>query len=109
METLLDLNRLTAEEPVGHLHTVEQRRKPTLAKETRGCLLLRWMACMKSKDGSESSSGTHHGGGNGGSGKTGATRREENERAKWTTMICAPTATRKATGPRSVARRSKMK
>jgi hypothetical protein len=41
METLLDLNRLTTEEPVGHLHTVKQRRKPTLAKETGGRLLLR--------------------------------------------------------------------
>jgi hypothetical protein len=68
MEALLDLNVLALEEVVGHLHIVEQRRKPTPAKESGGCLLLteeEWMARMKSKDGSGSSSETHHGGRNG--------------------------------------------
>jgi hypothetical protein len=72
METLLDLDSLSIEEAVGHLRVVEQRKKPTPAKEVGGRLLLteeEWMACMKTKHGSESSSGTRHGGGNGGGGK----------------------------------------
>ena len=72
METLLDLDSLSIEEAVGHLRAVEQRKKPTPAKEAGGHLLLteeEWMARMKTKHGSGSSSGTRHGGGNGGGGK----------------------------------------
>jgi hypothetical protein len=72
LETLLDLDSLSIEEAVGHLRAVEQRKKPTPAKEASGRLLLteeEWMARMKTKHGSGSSSGTCHGGGNGGGGK----------------------------------------
>jgi hypothetical protein len=72
METLLDLNSLMLEEVVGHLQAVKQWRKPTPAKESGGHLLLTevdWMAHMKTKDGSGSSSRTHPGGGNGNGGK----------------------------------------
>jgi hypothetical protein len=69
MDTLLDLDSLSIEEAVDHMRAVEQHKKPTPAKETSGRLLLteeEWMAHMKTKDGSRSSSGTCHGGGNGG-------------------------------------------
>jgi hypothetical protein len=72
METLLRLDSLLIEEAVSHLRAIEQRKKLTSAKETGGRLLLteeEWMAHMKTKDGSRSSSGTCHGGGNGGGSK----------------------------------------
>jgi hypothetical protein len=40
METLLDLDSLSIEEAIGHLCVVEQRKKPSPAKETSGRLLL---------------------------------------------------------------------
>jgi hypothetical protein len=104
MDTLLDLNSLLIEEALDHLRAIEQRKKPTPAKESDGHLLLteeEWMAHMKTKDGSGSNFGTLHGGGNGGVARPG-----ENAGVRRAMTICAPTATRKATGPRSVARRS---
>jgi hypothetical protein len=72
METLLDLDSLSIEEVVGHLCAIEQCKKLTPAKETGSHLHLteeEWMARIKTKDGSGSSSRIRHGGGNGGSGK----------------------------------------
>jgi hypothetical protein len=72
METLLDLESLSIEEAVGHLRAVEQRKKPSPAKENTGRLLLteeEWMARMKSRDGSGSSTGARRGGASGGGGK----------------------------------------
>jgi hypothetical protein len=40
METLLDLDALSIEKAVGHLHAVEQRKKPTATKDSDGRLLL---------------------------------------------------------------------
>jgi hypothetical protein len=57
METLLDLDSLSIEEAASHLRAIEQRKKPTLAKEIGSRLLLteeEWMAHMKTKDGSRS-------------------------------------------------------
>jgi hypothetical protein len=79
METLLDLNSLSIEEAVGHLHVVEQRKKPPQAKENGGRLLLtkeEWMARMKARDGSSSNSRGKNVNGNYG-GKSGAKNRGE--------------------------------
>jgi hypothetical protein len=57
METLLDLDSLSIEEAASHMRAIEQRKKPTPAKEIGGRLLLteeEWMAHMKTKDGSRS-------------------------------------------------------
>jgi hypothetical protein len=72
METLLDLESMSIEEAVGHLRAIEQRKKPSPAKENAGHLLLteeEWMARMKSRDGSGSSTGARRGGARGGGGK----------------------------------------
>jgi hypothetical protein len=109
METLLDLDSLSIEEAVGHLLAVEQRKKTTPTKEAGGRLLLteeEGMARMKTKHGSGSSFGTHHGGGNGDGGKNRGGKAGENARARRAATMCAPTAARKATRPRNVTRRS---
>jgi hypothetical protein len=67
------------------------------------------MACMKTKDGSRSSSETHHGGRNGGGGKNRGGKARGNARAGRGAMMCVPIAARKATGPKNIARRSAMR
>jgi hypothetical protein len=72
METLLDLDSLSIEEAVGHLHAVEQCKKPSPAKETNGRLLLtkeEWLARMKTHDGSGSDASARTSIGNKSSGK----------------------------------------
>jgi hypothetical protein len=74
METLLDLESLSIKEAIGHLRAVEQRKKPSPAKENADRLLLtkeEWMARMKSRDGSGSSTGAHRGGASGGKNRGG--------------------------------------
>jgi hypothetical protein len=72
METLLNLDVLTIEEAVGHLHAVEQRKKLPSSKDSEGRLLLtkeEWMACMKTCDGSGSFAAAHGGGSSNDGGK----------------------------------------
>jgi hypothetical protein len=40
MEMLLDLDAMSIEEAVGHLRTVEQRKKPLSSKDSDGHLFL---------------------------------------------------------------------
>jgi hypothetical protein len=86
--------------------------KSTSARETGDRLLLteeEGMARMKTKDGSRSSSETHHGGRNGGGGKNRGGKARGNARAGWGAMMCVPIVARNAIGSRNVARRSAMR
>jgi hypothetical protein len=74
MEMLLDLDALSIKEAVGHLCTVEQRKKPSSSKDSDGRLLLieEWMALFRMCNGSSSSSGNHATNSSSGGGKSGS-------------------------------------
>jgi hypothetical protein len=118
METLLNLDVLTIEEAVGHLHAVEQRKKLPSSKDSEGRLLLtkeEWMACMKTRDGSGSFAGAHGGGSSNDGGKNANKNKGQKQntgggkRAMRAMKTCATTMGNAAIGPRSATRKNAMR
>jgi hypothetical protein len=60
LEVFLDLNKVTIEEVIGHLHVFEERAKPAQITDAMGCLMLceeDWEACRKEHREQENSGG----------------------------------------------------